>query len=75
MVSRQELLPDSGPFQPAEGVWKQKGRGEGKVEPKSWDQMSSYEKWWLQDLWAGRLRREMDEAEGGRNRVQAERFP
>ena len=38
------------------------------------DEMTYKEKWWLQDLWEGRLRKAMDEAEGKCNRVQALRF-
>ena len=51
-----------------------KGEGKGKGQPKYWGQMSYNEKWWLEELWEGRLRKAMDEAEGKCHRVQALRF-
>ena len=51
-----------------------KGKGKGKGKPKSWGEMSRSEKWWLEELWEGRLRKQMDEAEGKCHRIQAPRF-
>ena len=51
-----------------------KGQGKGREKSKSWAEMSWNEKWWLQDLWEGRLRWALDEAEGKCHRVQALRF-
>ena len=51
-----------------------KGKGKGKRGKKSWAQMSLNERWWLQELWSGSLRRVLDEAEGKCHRVQAGHF-
>ena len=51
-----------------------KGKGKGKGTPKYWNEMSWNEKWWLYELWEGRLRRALDEAEGKCHRVQARPF-
>ena len=51
-----------------------KGKGKGEGGKKSWDQMSRTERWWLQELWSGSLRRVLDEAEAKCHRVQAGHF-
>ena len=51
-----------------------KGRGKSKRGKKPWDRMSLDEKWWLEELWSGRLRKVLDEAEGKCHRVQAGDF-
>ena len=59
-------------------LWNQlkasKGQGKGKGGKKSWDQMSSNERWWLQELWSASLRRALDEAEAKCHPVQARNF-
>ena len=51
-----------------------KGRGRGRAGKKPWDRMSQDEKWKLEELWNGRLRKILDEAEGKCHRVQAGDF-
>ena len=51
-----------------------KGKGKGKKGKRSWDQMSDPERWWLQQLWSGSLRRVLDAAEAKCHRVQAGPF-
>ena len=51
-----------------------KGKGKGKRGKKSWAQMSDTERWWLQQLWSGSLRRVLDAAEAKCHRVQAGPF-
>ena len=59
-----------------------KGKGKGnrryagaELVPNTWEQLSYYERWWLEELWNGNLKQNIREAEwrhGGR--VQADRF-
>ena len=51
-----------------------KGKGKGNVRPKSYDEMSACERWWLRELWERKLRRAMDEAEARCHRLQAPYF-
>ena len=51
-----------------------KGRGKGQLTPKSWFDMSYNEKWWLDQLWKGRLRGLLDDAEAKCHRIQAPQF-
>ena len=50
-------------------------KGKGKsLPPKPYKQMTYDEKWWLEELWSGRLREELDRAEALCSRVQAKDF-
>ena len=49
-------------------------RGDKQVIPKAWEVLSRDERWWLQELWSGKLRKRMQRAEGKCHRVQANDF-
>ena len=44
------------------------------MEPKSWEDMTSVERWWLYELWRGNLKRDKEDAEARCHRVQAADF-
>ena len=49
-------------------------KGKTKATPRVWNDKTGHEKWWLFELWAGRLRTAVDEAEAKCHRVQARPF-
>ena len=53
-----------------------KAKAKGKsLPPKRYNEMTRDEQWWLEQLWSGRLRAELDQAEKlGVTRVQAKDF-
>ena len=58
-----------------------KGKGEGKGErgaaehaPKTWREMTDDERWWLEELWSGRLKRRKERAEGKMQKIEAGDF-
>ena len=54
---------------------KGKGKEKGKsLPPKAYHEMSPSEQWWLRQLWSGRLRADLEQAEKLCSRVQAKDF-
>ncbi len=42
--------------------------------PKTWEEMSGNERWWLSELWKGSLKMQKVEAESRCDRVEADAF-
>ena len=68
-------------YQASKGKGQGKGKGKTKrgasehtFPPKTWDEMSRDERWWLQQLWNGNLLREKQHAESKCHRVEAAPF-
>ena len=51
-----------------------RGASEPTLPPKTWDEMSRSERWWLQEYWNGNLLRAMQRAESKCHKVEAPPF-
>ena len=47
---------------------------EHTIQPKSWNEMTYNEKWWIDEYYSGRLKRAMTDAEAKCHTVEAKRF-